>query len=104
MSEQQTVLVVQAEPIASTKSRLMAYLLWAFFGYLGAHRFYLGRMCTGLIWLFTGGICGIGWLIDGFLIPGMLVAHGMMPTTTTTTTTTTVVSTTSTTYGTTKGI
>jgi hypothetical protein len=32
-------------------------------------RFYVGRPMSGLVWLFTGGLFGIGWLIDLFLLP-----------------------------------
>ncbi|GJM20010.1 MAG: hypothetical protein DHS20C14_22230 [Phycisphaeraceae bacterium] len=51
----------------------VAYLLWllCFFGFAGVHRFYLGRWFTGLIWLFTFGLFGIGQVVDLFLIPGM---------------------------------
>ena len=31
-----------------------------FLGVLGIHRLYLGKIFTGLLWLFTGGLCGIG--------------------------------------------
>lgn len=55
------------------RSILIAYILWFFFGYLGVHRFYCGRYISGTIWLFTGGLFGIGWLIDIFLIPGMVI-------------------------------
>jgi hypothetical protein len=51
------------EPI-STYSGLVALLLCFFVGYLGIHRFYVGKIGTGILWLVTGGIFGIGWLID----------------------------------------
>ena len=44
----------------------VAYLLWLFsgFGALGLHRFYLGKIGTGLLWFVTGGLCGIGCVYD----------------------------------------
>lgn len=53
-----------------THSKTIGYLLWIF-GFTGAHRFYYGKQITGIIWLFTLGLLGVGWLIDAFLIPGM---------------------------------
>jgi len=52
----------------------MAYLLWAlgWFGFCGIHRFYVGKPLTGLLWLFTGGLCLVGQIVDAFLIPGMV--------------------------------
>ena len=50
---------------------LIAYILWLF-GFLGCHRFYLGRPISGTVYFFTLGIFGIGWIIDIFLIPSMV--------------------------------
>lgn len=55
----------------------LAYLLWipCMFGVSGLHRFYTGRWVSGLIWLFTGGLCGIGQVIDLIFIPRMVDDH-----------------------------
>jgi TM2 domain-containing membrane protein YozV len=53
-----------------THSKFIGYILWIF-GFTGSHRFYYGRPITGIIWFFTLGLVGIGWLIDLFLIPSM---------------------------------
>ena len=56
----------------NSKSSSIAYLLWFIgaFGILGFHRFYLGKIGTGIIWLFTGGVFGVGALIDLFTLGG----------------------------------
>jgi TM2 domain-containing membrane protein YozV len=56
--------------VTSTHSKVVGYVFWLF-GFTGAHRFYYGRPVTGVIWLLTAGLLGIGWIIDVFLIPGM---------------------------------
>lgn len=55
-------------PRVSDKSRLVALLLCFFLGYLGVHRFYVGKAGTGVLWLLTLGICGIGTLVDFIMI------------------------------------
>ena len=50
------------------KSFLTALLLCIFLGYLGAHRFYVGKTGSGVLWLLTGGLCGVGWAVDLIMI------------------------------------
>ena len=53
-----------------THSLWMGYALW-FFGFLGAHRFYFGKRVSGLLYFFTLGLFGVGWLVDLFLMPSL---------------------------------
>lgn len=56
------------------KESWVAYLLaggWVF-GFAGLHRFYLGRPVSGLIWLLTWGLFGIGQIVDLFLLPSLV--------------------------------
>jgi len=66
------------------KSVVIAYLLWFFFGYFGVHRFYLGKIPSGILMLallVLGSLTtmigigfvllaalGIWWLIDAVWI------------------------------------
>ena len=56
----------------------MAYLLWFFLGLLGGHRFYLNKTGSAVVMLVISiTIFGLmitwpWWVIDAFLIPGML--------------------------------
>lgn len=52
----------------SRKSRLVALLLCIFLGGIGVHRFYIGKIGMGILYLFTAGLFGIGWLIDIIMI------------------------------------
>jgi hypothetical protein len=52
----------------SEKKRLAAALLCIFLGWLGVHRFYAGKVGTGLLWLFTVGLLGLGVIADLILI------------------------------------
>jgi TM2 domain-containing membrane protein YozV len=76
---------------AAKTSTGVAYLLWFFVGWLGIHRFYLGRTGTGVamliiflvstvlslvvVGLFGFLVLGIWWLVDAFLIPGLARAQ-----------------------------
>ena len=59
------------------KEKGTAYILWALgaMGLCGLQRFYVGKIGTGFLYLFTFGLCGIGQIVDAFLIPGMVNAH-----------------------------
>lgn len=46
------------------KNKWVALILCFFLGELGIHRFYEGKVGTGILWMFTFGLFGIGWLID----------------------------------------
>ena len=48
----------------SQKNKTTALLLCIFLGGLGVHRFYVGKAGTGVLYLCTGGVLGIGWIID----------------------------------------
>ena len=54
------------------KNSLTAYLLWFFVGFLGIHKFYLGKNGIGILYLLTGGILGIGLIYDLFTIPSQV--------------------------------
>ena len=42
----------------------LAWILLTFLGYFGVHRFYMQKWITGIIYLLTGGLLGLGWLYD----------------------------------------
>lgn len=52
----------------SEKSRLASLLLCLFLGALGVHRFYVGKVGTGVVQILTLGGFGIWTLIDFIMI------------------------------------
>jgi TM2 domain-containing membrane protein YozV len=77
---------IQSEIIYEEKNLGLAYALWFFLGTFGAHRFYLGKIKTGIAFLviaFLGWILlfipyivlGIWWLIDIYYVNKYVVEH-----------------------------
>ena len=54
--------------VPSPRSKIATALLCVFFGGLGVHRFYVGKVGTGILWLLTCGCFVIGWIIGLILI------------------------------------
>lgn len=50
--------------VGRRKNKWVAFILCLFLGVFGVHRFYEGKIGSGLIYLFTLGLCGIGVIID----------------------------------------
>lgn len=50
------------------KNKWVAFFLCLFLGFLGAHKFYEGKIGMGVLYLFTFGLFGIGWLVDIVLL------------------------------------
>ena len=42
----------------------VAWILLTFLGLFGIHRFYMGKWLTGIVYLLSGGVFGIGYLYD----------------------------------------
>ena len=51
-----------------------AWLLLVFLGFFGAHRMYMGKWLTGILWLFTGGLFFFGYLYDLWTLNSQLTA------------------------------
>ncbi|MFN9621218.1 MAG: NINE protein [Cyanobacteriota bacterium] len=56
------------------RSVALSYGLWclSLIGLCGIHRIYNRKPLTGLLWLITFGLCGLGQLVDLLLIPGLV--------------------------------
>ena len=47
-----------------SKSKMTALVLCLFLGFFGAHKFYEGKTGLGILYIFTFGLFGVGWLVD----------------------------------------
>lgn len=63
---------VYANPYAQgrMKNKWVAFFLCLFLGAFGAHKFYEGKIGMGILYLFTGGLCCIGAIVDLIVILG----------------------------------
>ncbi len=49
-------------------NKWVSFWLCVFLGYLGAHKFYEGKIGMGILYMCTAGLFGIGWILDIFTI------------------------------------
>lgn len=50
------------------KNKWVSFFLCLFLGVLGIHKFYEGKVIFGIVYLLTGGILGIGVIVDLILL------------------------------------
>ncbi|MFD1362731.1 TM2 domain-containing protein [Lentibacillus salinarum] len=60
---------VEARKAYAAKNIALCYILWFFLGQLGIHRFYTGRVGSGITQLLLGLIgWATSWLLVGYLL------------------------------------
>ena len=52
----------------------LAWILLTFFGVLGLHRMYMGKWLTGILYLCTLGLLGVGYLYDYWTLNDQITA------------------------------
>lgn len=67
-------LIVETRVASEAPSPAVAFALWFLLGILSAHRFYLGRPGTAVLQILSYFVLVgfVWWLVDGFLINGMI--------------------------------
>ena len=66
--DRQADLRFQAGPIDYS----VAWILLTFLGLLGIHRMYIGKWLTGILYLLTAGLFGLGYLYDYWTLNGQV--------------------------------
>lgn len=51
-------------PVCSSKNKKVALILSVVLGYFGVHRFYVGKIGSGILYFFTMGLFCFGWIYD----------------------------------------
>lgn len=65
---QQHTTYVEIRGCRGPYNKWITFLLWLFLGFLGAHKFYEGKIFVGIIYALTAGLLGIGLFFDFFAI------------------------------------
>jgi len=70
----QDQILIESRVTNEAPSVVVAYMLWLFLSFVSGHRFYLGRPGTAILQILSYFILIgiIWWVIDAFLIPGMI--------------------------------
>ncbi len=67
-NQNQNVQSQNAVPVGKEKNKWTALLLLLFFGAVGGHKFYEGKVGMGVLYIFTLGLLGVGVIVDFFTL------------------------------------
>ena len=56
--------IVSQDIPSSSRNKYVALFLCILFGFWGLHYFYVGKVGMGILYFFTMGLFGFGWIID----------------------------------------
>ena len=67
-NQNQNVQSQNAVPVGKEKNKWVVLLLLLFFGAVGGHKFYEGKVGIGVLYIFTLGLLGVGVIVDFFTL------------------------------------